>query len=749
MVKRFSASIAGVCLVVALSGVVLAEGEVLEYPCYLRDAYDADGSCWTGMDAEGRYEGPIRVVPEQWLVGPPLSEKSGVTLPPDHWVEVQFRGPIIDGPGDDIVLIELGPVSEQARVFITDGAGREYLLGLANAGSVGTGVDPTEIGFDISGICLPFVPRAVRILGIDTGGQAPGFDVANVRARIGDACGFASCNPIPVDGAGNVSTDAVLSWSPGRSAQGHVVYLGTEASDLTADIPADGEPQDVNNFNPDGLELGTTYYWRVDEVNDPCTWPGNIWSFTTTDHLVVDDFEAYKMANGDDPNGNWLHEVWIDPGVYLWMDQTHGCSKKAMGFFFSYYRTLTYSEAVRTFGVPQDWTRAGARVLELFFFGGDQNSTAQMYLALHDGTAERLVLYPGDANDIRKAAWQPWRIELRDLNGIDLSHIRSIAIGFASEADDPYSSGSGTVFFDDIRLYSSRCLEENIPAVDLNADCLIDWRDFDEMALNWLETGHRVYPVAVPRPPVAWYKFDGDVFDSAGMAHGQARGNPTYAQGVYGQAIHLDGYKDAVEIAGAASLFSRITTGITIAFWQYGTDSPHHTDTLCCSNYTYGLEGPAIAINLGCWKQPGKYNWDCGRPWSFAGRLSGNHHYRSEWSGRWNHWAFTKDTLAGEMKVFLNGRLHGSRAGAYSPISGITSFEIGSGWYGGYDGLIDDFRIYGYALSQPEIVHAATGGTGIFNLPLLVPADLNGDNHIDFSDFARLAEHWLENRLWP
>jgi hypothetical protein len=248
---------------------------------------------------------------------------------------------------------------------------------------------------------------------------------------------------------------------------------------------------------------------------------------------------------------------------------------------------------------------------------------------------------------------------------------------------------------------------------------------------------------------LAWYKFDGDASDATGTAHGQPRGSPTYAQGVYGQAIRLDGYNDAVEIAGAASLFSRITTGITIAFWQYGADSPHHTDTLCCSNYTYGFAGPAIAINLGCWKQPGKYNWDCGRPWSFDGRLSGNHRHSSEWSGRWNHWAFTKDTLAGQMKVFLNGRLQSARRGAYSPISGITSFEIGSGWYGGYNGLIDDFRIYDYPLSQPEIVHAATGGTGIFDLPLLVPADLNADNRIDFSDFARLAEHWLENQLWP
>jgi len=749
MEKKLPAIIAGAYLILVAGGVVLAGDDALEYPCYIVDAYDADESCWTGMDPQGRYEGPIRVVPEQWLVGPPLSEKSGVTLPPDHWVEVQFRGPIIDGPGDDIIIIELGPVSEQARVFLTDGQNHEYLLGLATAGSIGTGVDPTQIGFDISGVSLPFVPRAVRILGIDTGGQAPGFDVANVRARIGTDCGTAACNPIPVDGAKNVGTDAVLNWSPGDIAEGHIVHLSTELSSLDADMPAGSGPQDANTFNPWGLELGTTYYWRMDEVNDPCTWTGNVWSFTTADHLVIDDFESYRTADQTDPNSKWVHEVWIDPGVYLSTDPTHGCGKQAMALSLFYYHTSTYSEAVRTFDAPQDWTKIGARVLELYFLGGNQNSTGQMYLALYDGTMEKLVLYPGDANDITKALWQPWRIELQNLDGVNLSHIQSIGIGLAAEADDPYGSGSGTLFFDDIALYSSRCLQENMPPVDLNADCLIDFRDFDEMALDWLETGRRVYPAAAPRPPLAWYKFDGDAADSAGAAHGQLRGSPTFEQGVYGQAIRLDGHKNAVEIADATSLFSTISTGITIAFWQYGADSPYHTDTLCCSNYRYGQERPAIAINLGCWRQPGRYNWDCGQPWSFAGRLSENHRYKSEWSGRWNHWAFTKDALAGEMKVFLNGELCARRAGANSPISGITSFEIGSGWYGGYDGLIDDFCIYDYALSQPEIVYAATAGTGVFDLPLLVPADLNADNRVDFFDFARLAEHWLENRLWP
>ena len=57
-----------------------------------------------------------------------------------------------------------------------------YLLGTAMAATSGPHI-PTEIGIDISGISLPFVPCAVRILGIDEKGDMPGFDLHSVRAR--------------------------------------------------------------------------------------------------------------------------------------------------------------------------------------------------------------------------------------------------------------------------------------------------------------------------------------------------------------------------------------------------------------------------------------------------------------------------------------------------------------------------------------------------------------------------------------
>jgi len=101
------------------------------------------------------------------------------------------------------------------------------------------------------------------------------------------------------------------------------------------------------------------------------------------------------------------------------------------------------------------------------------------------------------------------------------------------------------------------------------------------------------------------------------------------------------------------------------------------------------------------------------------------------------------------MEIYLNGELYDRRTGTDTPITDITSFEIGTGWYGRYDGLIDDFRIYGYALSPAEIAHVATRGTGIFPQLPDSPADLNSDGSVNLRDLAILATRWLQNGLWP
>ena len=98
--------------------------------------------------------------------------------------------------------------------------------------------------------------------------------------------------PQPATAATGVAVDTSLSWRPGREAGSHQVFVGTDQA-AVADGTAAAKTVTDPTFTPGSLNFDTTYYWKVDEVNTT-TYPGDVWSFTTTSSLVVDDFESYN-----------------------------------------------------------------------------------------------------------------------------------------------------------------------------------------------------------------------------------------------------------------------------------------------------------------------------------------------------------------------------------------------------------------------------------------------------------------------
>ena len=168
------------CVVFTANCVLSAENKTFEYPYKLVDACDPDGNGFYGLDPNGDN---IEQAELQWLVGPPPTPLIAISLPQEHWVEVKFRGRIFDGPGDDIEITEWGAVGEQADIFITDGAGQEQFIETVTIPDTG-GQILTHLGLDISGLSLDFVPRAIRIFGLDLEGESPGFDVHTVQARV-------------------------------------------------------------------------------------------------------------------------------------------------------------------------------------------------------------------------------------------------------------------------------------------------------------------------------------------------------------------------------------------------------------------------------------------------------------------------------------------------------------------------------------------------------------------------------------
>jgi len=295
-------------------------------------------------------------------------------------------------------------------------------------------------------------------------------------------------NPKPTDGQTDVDLDINLTWSPGSSAAKHDIYFGTDANNLTA-IGTDVEP---NHIDPGQLELGTTYYWRVDEVNGVDKWTGDLWSFTTRSFTPIEDFESYtdtaellntwKDGTVDSSSGSYIY-------IYIG-ELTHGgtgCLE------YNYDNTGTYvaplfSEIERSSPVS-DMTANNMKALDLWFDGDGSNAAEKMYVALSDGTETATVFHP-DPNAALEADWTVWRVALSDFTDanpdLDLTNISKIYIGFGDKSN-PTVGGMGTVYFDDVALFGPRCF--NRPAQDQNGDCIVNFEDFAYFAAEWLQDG--------------------------------------------------------------------------------------------------------------------------------------------------------------------------------------------------------------------------------------------------------------------
>ncbi|MFZ2149077.1 MAG: hypothetical protein WAV28_17845, partial [Sedimentisphaerales bacterium] len=98
--------------------------------------------------------------------------------------------------------------------------------------------------------------------------------------------------PNPKDGSLHVDTWVSLSWRAGHFAVSHDVYMGDNFDDVNDGAEGTFQGNQAATFfvagfpgfpYPDGLVPGTTYYWRIDEVNDAepnSPWKGDVWSLS-------------------------------------------------------------------------------------------------------------------------------------------------------------------------------------------------------------------------------------------------------------------------------------------------------------------------------------------------------------------------------------------------------------------------------------------------------------------------------------
>jgi hypothetical protein len=252
------------------------------------------------------------------------------------------------------------------------------------------------------------------------------------------------------------------------------VYFGTDKDavrNATTTSPEYKGPVDLDaeSYDPGLLEWNTNYYWRIDEVNNMnanSPWKGNVWSFTTANFFVVDDFESYNNIDPPNPLSNTIFPAWpdgysnpatngalvgYDAPPYAEPTTVHG-GRQAMPY--SYDANLKYAEATLTLTYPRNWTEKGAEKLTLWFKGDWINVAVPMYVAIANTTGAPAVVYHDNPEATRLDTWTEWTIPLQVFadKGIDLTDVNTISIGFGNKAS-PKAGGSGKMFFDDIRLY--------------------------------------------------------------------------------------------------------------------------------------------------------------------------------------------------------------------------------------------------------------------------------------------------------
>jgi len=498
--------------------------------------------------------------------------------------------------------------------------------------------------------------------------------------------------PNPVSGATDVDVDVTLGWRTGREAAKHNVYLSTDEQtviDGTAPVVTVTSPSYASS-----LDLAGTYYWRVDEVNDvetPTTWQGDIWSLSTQEHLVVDDFESYNDTPTGEEGSNLVYETWVDGFGTTTNGSTIGYTeafqpsmektvvydgKQSVPLFYDNTMTSVseVTASVADLQAGQDWTRYGIKGLTLRFFGDPNNVPQQMYVKINNAN----VRYESDAENLKRPAWQMWYIDLASL-GVNLGNVSTLTIGFERIGT---IGGQGMVLLDGIRLYSYN--RQLITPVDPGTTSL-----------------------------QAHYEFDGNTNDSSGHGRdGTAQGEPAFAAGKVGQAISLDGLNDYVTITGYKGILadaSGVQQPCTITAWVKTTDSGDRTIA------SWGTNSNMRRVDFRLYQ--GTLRVEHG-----GGNVQGDTTLNDD---NWHHVALTMIRGATisypDVQLWLDGKDNtrpGTDPDAFSITAGVD-MAIGyrataAARY--FFGAIDDVRLYDKALSAEEVAWLA-GLTKPFDNP--------------------------------
>jgi hypothetical protein len=291
-------------------------------------------------------------------------------------------------------------------------------------------------------------------------------------------------NPIPNNEKTDVNVGAKLNWSPGAGSLLQQVYFGD-----TNPPPFLGESAKAF-FGPGWLADSTTYFWRVDQVNNAGTTEGPLWQFTTefvehklVAHWSLDAGGAYIADISGNINWGYLKNAaafdWV-PGkannalLFDGVDTYFYAKNKKLFDFSIRSASIAFWIKTDTF-VPASWMAKGiANSGELEKgFAIQMDSDSQLKFIISDSTNRSMVFLSHD--DLELNEWifltavrdRESRNLLLYLNGElkasapdstwDMSSFENLFIGTDSQAERFYKG-----LFDEMRIYNYALSENEI-----------------------------------------------------------------------------------------------------------------------------------------------------------------------------------------------------------------------------------------------------------------------------------------------
>lgn len=139
---------------------------------------------------------------------------------------------------------------------------------------------------------------------------------------------------------------------------------------------------------------------------------------------------------------------------------------------------------------------------------------------------------------------------------------------------------------------------------------------------------------------------------------------------------------------------------VTVSFWAFGNPDKQPQNGTCFEAVTD--DNVRVLNSHTPWSDQTIY-WDAGNAGYDRINKTAS---AADYENNWTHWAFTKNAVSGEMKIYKNGLLWHSGTEKTKVMDEITSLIIGKGTWGGsqsYEGNMDEFAIWDVALDESTI----------------------------------------------